>query len=91
MHPVNQPAEMADGFRWRRSAVDAHHVANLVSRLPASDLWSMLGRNCGMGKGTSGSVTTSISHNVNQLWVAKQATESGRGSDEEGKGDLCSN
>jgi len=42
VHPVNQPAEMADRPGCRRGAIDADHVANLVPRLSASDLWSML-------------------------------------------------
>lgn len=68
VHTVNQPAEVADGLRWRRSAVDAHHVANLVTGLPARDLWSMLGRNCKWGTSVA-SVTASISHKVCQFKV----------------------
>lgn len=40
--PVDQPAQVANGLRRCRGAIDAHNVADLIARLSARYLWPMI-------------------------------------------------
>lgn len=40
--PIDQPAQVANGLRRCRGAIDAHNVADLVARLPSRYLWPMI-------------------------------------------------